>query len=203
MSEKTQVTNQYGMLIDLNRCTGCNACIVACKQENDLPPRLNDLQGAKGFSFIRVECHGPEGEYPDLSMYYLPKLCMHCADPPCVEACSAEAIYKQTDGPVLFDKEKCIACEACLEACPYEAIFMDREQEVARKCTFCIHLIQQGKRPACAAACNAGAMLFGNVADPKSEISRTIKKHAGSCFVLKSELETGPSIHYIRCGEIR
>ena len=191
------------MLIDLNRCTGCNACIVACKQENDLPPRLNDLQGAKGFSFIRVECHGPEGEHPDLSMYYLPRLCMHCADPHCVEACSAEAIHKQADGLVLFDREKCIACEACLDACPYEAIFMDREQGVARKCTLCTHLIQQGKRPACVAACNAGAMLFGNVADPKSEISRTIKKHAGSCFVLKSELETGPSIHYLRCGEIR
>ena len=173
------MTTQCGILIDLNKCTGCNACIVACKQEFDLPPRMNALPGTKGFSFIRVECIGPEGEYPALSMYYQPILCMHCANPPCLEACLPEAIYKQSDGLVLIDSENCTACEACLEACPYDAVCLDSEQGVARKCNLCLHRILGSQHPACAAACNAGAIDFGNVADPASEISKTHRESAG------------------------
>jgi len=191
------VTTQYGLLIDLKKCTGCNACIVACKQEFDLPPRLDALPGAKGFSFIRVESIGPEGEYPELSMYYQPILCMHCADPPCVEACPAEAIYRQTNGLVHIDNEACTGCEACLAACPYDVICMDRDQEIARKCDLCAHLIEQGRQPACVAACNGGAMTSGNLADEKSDIS-IFRENAGkNCFVLKPENETRPSIYYL------
>lgn len=188
---------RYGILIDLNRCTGCNACIVACKQENDLPPRLDDPPGSTAFSFIRMECVVPEGEYPDLSMYYLPKLCMHCADPPCVESCPAEAIYKRTDGLVLIDKEMCTGCEACIETCPYDVICIDSNQEIAQKCTLCEHLIDQGHQPACVAACNGGALVFGNLADMYSEISRSIGEAGESCFVLDPEMETQPSIYYL------
>jgi len=192
------MTTQYRILIDLNRCTGCNACIVACKQEYDLPPGMNAIPGSKGFSFIRVECIGPEGEYPALSMYYQPILCMHCANPPCLKACLPEAIYQQSDGLVLIDAEKCTTCEACLKACPYDALFLDSEQGVARKCTWCVHRIHQNQPPACAAACNAGAIAFGNVADPGSKISKTHKEGADSYFVLKPERETEPSINYLR-----
>ena len=189
---------QFGMLIDLNRCTGCNACIIACKQENDLPPKLDAIPGSQGFSYIRVEPIGPEGNYPELSMYYLPTPCMHCANPPCIEACPTEVIYKLNDGIVLIDEEACTACEACLDACPYDAISMDDEQEVARKCTLCSHLTDRGNQPACAAACNAGAMLFGDVADSNGDISRTINESKENCFVLKPEMNTGPSIHYLK-----
>jgi len=150
-----------------------------------------------GFSFIRMECVVPEGEYPDLSMYYLPKLCMHCTDPPCVEACPAEAIYKRTDGLVLIDKETCTGCEACIETCPYDAICIDVNQEIAQKCTLCEHLIDQGHQPACVAACNGGALVFGNLADMYSEISRSIGEAGESCFVLDPEMETQPSIYYL------
>ena len=192
------VAKQFGMLLDLNRCTGCNACIIACKQENDLPPRLDALPGSKGISYIRVEPVGPEGEYPELSMHYLPITCMHCADPPCLEACPAEAIYKRDDGIVLIDREACTACEDCVEACPYNAISMDIEQEVARKCTLCAERIDQGHQPACAAACNAGAMMFGNLADAKEDISRAIKENQDDCFTLKPESKTDPSIYYLK-----
>ncbi len=191
------MTTQCGILIDLNKCTGCNACIVACKQEFDLPPRMNALPGTKGFSFIRVECIGPEGEYPALWMYYQPIFCMHCADPPCVEVCPAEAIYKQTNGLVLIDKEACTGCEACLPACPYDVICMDNDQEIARKCDLCKHLIEQGHPPACAAACNGGAITSGDLGDEKSDISRSREGAGKDCFVLKSETETRPSIYYL------
>ena len=189
------------MLIDLNKCTGCNACIVACKQEFDLPPGMNALPGTKGFSFIRVECIGPAGEYPALSMYYQPILCMHCADPPCVEACPAEAICKQTNGLVRIDKEACTGCAACLPACPYDMICLDSDQEVARKCDLCAHLIEQGHLTACAAACNGGAMISGDLGDEKSDISRSREESGKDCFVLKPENETHPSIYYIEFRE--
>ena len=196
-SKMINMTSQYGMLIDLNRCTGCNACIVACKQENDLPPGLDAPPGTEGIAFIRVETIGPQGEYPELSMYFQPIPCMHCANPPCLEACPVEAISKQADGLVLIDRDACTACEACVEACPYDAVCMDAEKETARKCDLCAHRIQQNQQPACVAACNAGAMIFGDMADPASNVSKLIKKHAGSCFVLKPELKTEPSILYL------
>lgn len=184
------------MLIDLNRCTGCGACVVACKKEYDLPPTLDSRPGTKGFSFIKVACIGPEGEYPELWMYHMPILCMHCENPPCLDSCPTEAIYRQADGLVLIDGQKCTACETCIETCPYDAVSLDSEQGVARKCTLCAHRRHRGQRPACAAACNAGAIVCGNITDPGSEISTAVKEGAGRCFVLKPELETGPTIRY-------
>ena len=192
------MTVQYSMLFDLNRCTGCNACVVACKQENDLPPGTDAKPGETGFSFINVECFGPEGVYPDLSMYYQPTLCMHCAEPPCIDACPVEAIIKRDDGIVLIDKEACTGCEACLEACPYDAVSMDDEQGIARKCTLCAPLIDESHDPACAAACNAGAIIFGDVGDGASEISRLIRESTDDVFVLKPEMKTGPSMRYLQ-----
>lgn len=195
------MVRQYGMLIDLNRCTGCNACIIACKQENDLPPRLDAVPGSTGFSYIRVEVVGPEGEYPDLSQYYLPVPCMHCANPACLEICPTEAIYKRADGLVLINESECTGCEECLTACPYDAISMDGERNVARKCTLCAHLIDQGDQPACVRACNAGAIIFGNLADMESEISRDIKEAGDRSYVLKPEMGTEPSVYYVKFGK--
>ncbi len=96
---------RFGMVMDLNRCTGCNACIVACKQENDLPPRWDATPGSLGYSFIRVDLIGPDGDYPNLSQYYLPSPCMHCARPPCVDSCPTDAIYRRQDGIVLIKAE--------------------------------------------------------------------------------------------------
>ena len=189
---------QYGMLIDLKRCTGCNACIITCKQEHDLPPKIDALPGSIGLSYIRVLTVGPEGEYPDLSLYYHPMLCMHCANPPCIEACPTGAIYKREDGVVLIKEEECDGCEACLTACPYDALNMDGEQGIAKKCTFCAHLIDQGQQPACALACNAGAIIFGNLDDPDSELFQAIRAAGDDSFVIKPEAGTQPSIHYFK-----
>jgi tetrathionate reductase subunit B len=193
------MTKQYGMLIDIKRCMGCDACIVACKQENDLPPKLDAIPGTTGFSFIRVETIGPEGEYPDLSsMSYRPITCMHCADPPCIPACPTEAIQKRDhDGIVLIDDKTCDGCESCIPECPYDVIQIDPENEIARKCTFCVDLIDQGRSPACVDACSGGAMFFGDINDPAGKISQIIQENKEHCYSLKPEMETGPSVTYL------
>ena len=98
----------YGMLIDLKKCIGCHACAVACKEAHGTPPAVTRAHVQKEY----------EGAYPNTVMNIVPMLCMHCENPPCVEACAVEgATYKRDDGIVVIDKEKCIGCKACIAAC--------------------------------------------------------------------------------------
>jgi len=186
------------MFIDLDRCTGCNACVVVCKQEHDLPPRSDAVPGSKGLAYVQLLDLGPEGDYPHLSFYHVPVLCMHCSDPPCIEACPTDAIYKREDGLVLINEEACTGCGACPPVCPYDALNMDRDQGTAKKCTLCVHLIDQDQQPACAQACNSGAMIFGNLCDPYSRISKAVKAAGDMGFPLKPQRGTGPNIYYVR-----
>ncbi len=139
------MTKRYGLLIDLDRCTGCRTCTVACKMEN----RLEQVSG------IRVETVGgplrdtPAGKYPNLSMYYLPVPCMHCSEPPCLPSCPTEAIYRRQDGIVLIDEEEWNGCQQCLEACPYDMLAYDPEKDKVWKCTLCAHRVDQGLEPFC------------------------------------------------------
>jgi molybdopterin-containing oxidoreductase family iron-sulfur binding subunit len=107
---------KYGMIIDLNRCIGCFSCAVACKIHNSVPP---------GTWWHRVATPGSKehlvssGEYPDVSMSFLPVPCMHCENAPCVRVCPVEATWTREDGLVLIDYERCIGCRYCIAACPY------------------------------------------------------------------------------------
>lgn len=100
---------RYGMVIDLDRCTGCRACIVACKVENNTP------QGSLWMYGFRLE----EGEYPNTRVWFVPRPCMHCDNAPCVKVCPVAARFKQEDGIVATDWERCIGCRYCETACPY------------------------------------------------------------------------------------
>jgi len=189
---------QYGMFIDLDRCTGCGACVVVCKQEHDLPPRSDAVPGSKGLAYVRLLDVGTEGDYPDLSFYHIPVPCMHCSYPPCIEACPTDAIYRREDGLVLINERACTGCEACPPVCPYGALNMDRDQGTAKKCTLCAHLIDEGQQPACVTACNSEAIIFGNLCDPHSEISQRIKATGDMGFVLKPEKGTSPNVYYVQ-----
>ncbi len=132
---------RWGLVINQERCIGCEACTVACKYKIENSPTAGH--------WIRVETVGggqkdtPAGKYPDLRMDFLPRLCMHCDHPPCLEACPTSAFRKREDGLVVLDSEKCNGCQECVGACPYEAIFYSSNKGLVEKCSFCDHRIDQ------------------------------------------------------------
>ena len=194
---------RYGMVLDLNRCTGCMTCVMACKEENLTRPGVwwNRVLALESESLDR--------------MTYLRYACMHCDDPPCVPVCPEHAIYKRPDGIVLIDQEKCHGHGACMKACPYDVIDRNPDQDYfpeeklpfeetpdahrihprgkASTCTLCVHRIEQGKEPACVAGCPSRVMVFGDLDDPESPIR---EKYQRSRPLLSSE-GTNPKISYI------
>jgi len=137
--------------VDLDRCTGCVSCVIACKEEHHLSATVT------GVRLIQV---GPTGEFPELDMYYLPLACQQCGEPDCVDSCPTSAIGRGADGVVRITTEDCAGCEECLEACPYRAITFDPATGLAFKCEVCDHLLAQGGAPACVKACPGKALTL-------------------------------------------
>jgi Fe-S-cluster-containing dehydrogenase component len=132
---------KHTLRIDEAFCWGCKACEVACKQENHVP------DGVKLIALKEEFRKGKDGA-PDF--IFRLSICRHCDDPPCVAACSVEAITQRQDGIVVLDHGECTGCESCLEACPYDAIAFDEQNGVARKCNLCYQRVDSGLLPACA-----------------------------------------------------
>lgn len=180
----------YGLVIDLERCTGCNTCTVACKVEN----KLESISG------IRVETIGgphrdtPAGIFPQLTMHFLPVPCMHCKEPPCLDACPVGAIERHVDGIVVINGERCDACQACIDVCPYGALTYDEVTHTIWKCNMCYERLDEGFEPFCALCCGTEAIFWGDVTDPDSEVSRLIRKR--EAYILKPEMATGPAVYY-------
>ena len=203
---------RYGMVIDLKRCYGCYACVMACKVKNHTPP---------GVFWARV-LKSERGTYPSTIRQALPVLCMHCEEPSCMEVCPTGATQKQDDGIVIVDKDMCMGCKACIMACPYGARYSVEKWEsyfpdglelspyeefakqaweskfgvgVATKCDFCRDRLDEGKEPACVEVCSAKARTFGDLDDPDSEVSVLIRRHRGT--VLNPELGNEPKVYYL------
>lgn len=186
------MVKQYGLVFDLRRCIGCHTCVIACKMENSL----------ERYSWIKVLTSSgtladiPTGKYPHLSLSWQPLTCMHCQNPPCLEACPEEgAIYRRPDGIVLIDKEKCNGCRLCVPACPYGVIQFNPQENVIEKCTLCSHRLDQGLPPFCVKECIWGAIHFGDIGDPNSKVSQLISSRNG--YTLESEKDTQPSNYYL------
>jgi len=209
---------RYGMVVDLNRCVGCQTCTIACKHHNDTPP------GVQWRRVLDVE----QGEYPNVERLFLVTGCQHCAEPPCVPVCPTGATRQRADGLVTMDYDTCIGCGYCAVACPYQARTIAHDYEwyfgapsrqeeqvldedrlgVATKCTFCVDKIDEATAspgvvpgldleatPACAASCIAQALHFGDFADPESNVSRLAQENAH--FQMHAELGTDPQIRYL------
>jgi tetrathionate reductase subunit B len=176
---------RYAMVIDLEACVGCSACAAACVLENEVPPGHNRL-------WIRQR---ELGKFPEITVEYRPEQCLHCENPPCVPVCPTGASYKNADGLVLINYERCIACGACMAACPYDARFMN-PAGYADKCTFCEHRLEKGQEPACVETCPTGCRVFGDLDDPESAVVLALEQ-AGRIDVLRPELGTSPKLFYL------
>ncbi len=181
---------KYGMVIDQERCIGCEACTVACIKEN---------QGQSGrIQVVTLDSprkDAPAGTFPNLCMHFRPTLCNHCQQPPCADACPLEAIAISDNGPVILDEEKCDGCQACLDACPYDAIRFNAKRGKPEKCNLCYHRIEKGLEPFCVICCEGQAIHFGDFNDPDSSVSELLGSEESYC--LKPGEGTCPTVHYI------
>ena len=198
---------QLALVIDLNVCVGCHACVTSCKEWNtsgvagfmsDDNPYDKDPTGT---FFNRVQTF-EVGEYPHAETVHFPKSCLHCEDPPCVPVCPTGASYKRAeDGIVLVDYDKCIGCKYCAWACPYGVRELDEHQKVMTKCTLCVDRVYDDnlpaaeRKPACVMACPTSARLFGDIHDPQSAVSQAIRDSGG--YALMPEWGTRPANHYL------
>ncbi len=176
---------RFAMVIDMQRCIGCDACASACKAENNVPI---------GVFRTWVEKH-EAGTFPNIKVVFAPKLCNQCANPPCVSVCPVEATFKRSDGLVLIDYDVCIGCGYCIQACPYGVRYIDPVRHVADKCTFCTQRVEQGLKPACVETCVGGARIFGDLKDADSTVRRLFDTEP--LQVLKPDLGTKPHVFYV------
>jgi tetrathionate reductase subunit B len=177
---------RYAMAFDLERCTGCHACSVACKVENEVP-----------FGHFRTKVYYQDhGRFPKVHRSFLPVVCMQCADAPCMTACPTGSIRRGEDGIVRVDQGTCDANAACVSACPYGALYVDPVHQVADKCDFCSHRLEAGLEPACVETCPGETIVFGDANDPASKISRFLERHRDELEVLKREKGTNPQVFY-------
>jgi tetrathionate reductase subunit B len=208
----------YGMGIEIDKCIGCNRCVEACKAENGVPDvpyyfrtwveRYSILANGE----TEVECisvnparqqEEPPAEKRDVvRSFFVPKLCNHCAHPPCVQVCPVGATFATQDGVVIVDQERCLGCRYCIQACPYGARFLNPNTHTADKCTFCYHRVVKGLMPACVEVCPTGARVFG---DLRSRASRLVRmQRMSKIHVLKPDLNTKPKVYYSQLdGEVR
>jgi Fe-S-cluster-containing dehydrogenase component len=195
----------WGMIIDIDKCIGCGNCVRACSNENGVPegyfrtwveryqveegnqtPRVDSPKGAiDGF---------PADTQPNLKSFFVPKLCNHCADSPCVQVCPVGATFVSPDGVVMVDQAYCLGCRYCVQACPYGCRYLHPQTQTVDKCTLCYHRITKGLTTACCENCPTGARQlvdFKNPQDPVHEFLRHNKVQ-----VLKPYMATKAKVYY-------
>jgi Fe-S-cluster-containing dehydrogenase component len=187
---------KWGLVIDISKCNACYCCFIACKDEyweNDYPP-YTAAQPRHGQLWINLP-KSERGKHPYIKVAYMPLLCMHCQDAPCIKAAKSEAIYKRPDGVVVIDPQKAVGQSQLVKSCPYGVIYWNEEKKLPQKCTFCVHRLEEGQIPRCVQACPTGCMIFGDTDDPKSEVSKLLKKAKAEFF--HPEWNTRPIVHYV------
>ena len=202
-----QPSKKLGLVIDLDTCVGCQACVTACKEWNtgghmapltDIDPYGGHVDGVW---FNRVHTYEHMTELGGRTVNF-PRSCLHCEQPACVTVCPTGASYKRaSDGIVLVDEDKCIGCKLCSWACPYGAREFDTDVGVMKKCTLCVdriyndNLAAEDRVPACVAACPTSARHFGDLGDPASAISQLVEERGG--VALMPELGYKPTNRYL------
>ena len=166
---------KWGMVIDIPKCNACYGCFIACKDEyweNDYPPysAAQPRHGQFWIDLVKKE----RGRYPWVKVAYIPVLCMQCDNAACVKAAKSGAVYKRPDGIVIIDPKRAVGQRQIVDACPYHAIFWNEEKQLPQKCTFCVQRLEKGRTPKCVQVCPSKALIFGDLADPKSEVCKIL-----------------------------
>ena len=232
--EKMKSPYKWGMVIDLDRCTGCGACVVACQAENNVGIcEKHEIAEGRNMHWLRIERFWV-GEYPDVRVRFLPVMCQHCHDAPCEPVCPVFAtVHSEEEQINLQVYNRCIGTRYCANNCPYFARSFNwfdysyeipapmnyylnpnvtvRRRGVMEKCTFCVHRIHDGQEqakaqgravqdgeivPACAQACPADAIIFGDLSDPESRVNQAARSQRG--YTLLEALGTEPKVVYLK-----
>ena len=219
------------MVIDIDRCTGCEACVVACQAENNIPLNEEDhFHQGRAIEWIRIERYW-EGEYPNVKARFLPVLCQHCENAPCEPVCPVYATYHNNQGMNVQVYNRCVGTRYCANNDPYQVRFFNfwepewpeslenqlnpdvtvRTRGLMEKCSFCIQRIRRTERdlknegrelrdgelqPACAQTCPTDALVFGNLKDPESRVSKLAKSDRH--YKLLETLGTEPNVIYLK-----
>jgi len=225
------MAHRWGMAVDLDRCTGCEACVVACTAENNIATAgAEEAARGRAIHWIRVERYW-EGEFPDAKLKFRPVLCQQCSAAPCESVCPTYASHHTDEGLNAQVYNRCVGTRYCANACPYTVRYFNfynpswdkplhlqlnpdvsvREVGVMEKCTFCVQRIKAGERqareenrevkdgeikPACAQACPATAIVFGDLNDPESQVSRLAASGRGEKLLEDAGAE--PNITYLK-----
>ena len=183
-------------MIDVGKCNGCYNCFLACRDEyfgNDYPgySAAQPLNGQFWMQLLEWE----RGVYPKPKLSYIPRPCMHCESAPCIDAAKDGAVYRRDDGVVIIDPEKAKGQPEIVNACPYRVIYWNEETQIPQKCTMCAHRLDEGeKMPRCVESCPTGALVFGDLDDPNSEIAKLAA--AQETEVFHPEYQTKPLVFY-------
>jgi len=224
------MAHRWGMVVDLDRCTGCEACVVACRAENNVATAgEKGAANGRAIHWIRVERYW-EGEFPEARVKFRPVLCQHCDAAPCEPVCPTFAAYQNEEGLNAQIYNRCIGTRYCANACPYTVRFFNfynpvwekplhlqlnpnvaiREVGVMEKCTFCVQRINAAElqaaaekrplkdgefNPACVQTCPPTALVFGDLNDPASAVSRLARSNRAT--KLLGELGTRPKVTYL------
>lgn len=226
---------KWTMFIDLDKCTGCAACVVACHAENNVPiVSEREVTNSRAMHWIRIERYWT-GEYPDVQASFIPILCQQCNSAPCEPVCPVYAtMHSEREGLNLQIYNRCVGTRYCQNNDPYKVRFFNffdpqfdeplnqqlnpdvtvRTAGVMEKCTFCVQRIRREEEkalvdgkpaehiqvtPACVQACPATAMVFGDLNDPNSEVSKLMDNKRK--FRLLEHLNTEPNVYYLKGGE--
>lgn len=218
------------MAVDVDKCTGCQACVLACQVENNIPLNTQDrFERNRSISWIRVERYW-EGEFPDVKARFIPILCQHCENAPCEPVCPVYASYHNSEGLNVQVYNRCVGTRYCANGCPYIVRFFNywepvwpeslrnhlnpdvtiRSRGIMEKCSFCVHRIRRGVRQArsegrqvedgeirtaCQESCPTEALVFGDVKDPNSKVSKL--KGSERHYRLLPQLGTEPNVFYL------
>lgn len=178
---------KYAMIHDENLCIGCQACSVACRNENEVADGI-----------YRLQVHAKmKGTFPNLGIDFTRHSCVMCDNSPCVSVCPTHASYKLENGITMVDEKTCIGCKYCILACPYDARFVDPITGAIGKCTFCFETrLANGENPACVSVCPTDALIFGDLNDPESDVRKVAA--VNSIELPKKEFGTKPNLGFIK-----